>query len=280
MLTVILSDVTLPNSLEEAHHTITTTLPHPLAGVLYGAMVLRDVAVRDMSLSDINDVLQTRAWGSHHLDQLLAETPLDFFVLLSSCGGLLAFQGQAAYGASNVFLDSLAAKRRARGLAASVVDLGLVMGVGFTTREEAGDEVHGRIRVERGNLMLLGETDVHDAVAEAIVAGREKLCDGWGHEILSGVREVNHGAKTLPTWVDNPIFANLLCTPDASEEHKTSGASGAGGLLSLADRLAAAETEDDVRSAVRGKSNIIQTTSHVGSQISTFYYNSAISNLN
>ena len=66
-------------------------------------------------------------WNLHHA----LGNDLDFFVMFSSTSGLMGQYGQANYAAANTFLDAFAQYRHSLGLAASVIDLGVMEDVGF-----------------------------------------------------------------------------------------------------------------------------------------------------
>ena len=65
------------------------------------------------------------------LHQLLANYPLDFFVLFSSASALLGQPGQGNYAAANAFLDTLAHYRRAQGRPALTINWGAWSDLGF-----------------------------------------------------------------------------------------------------------------------------------------------------
>lgn len=107
------SDVTDEAALQAVHRKITASLP-PIAGVLNGAMVLRDVSVRNMAFDQVTDVVGPKVLGSIHLDRIFHETKLDFFILLSSINCIIGNVGQANYAAANMGMCGLAAHRRKR----------------------------------------------------------------------------------------------------------------------------------------------------------------------
>src|SRR5687768_8545 len=130
-------DITSKASLETTLSTIRATCP-PIAGVAHGAMVLRDTLLSNMSSAEMADVLGPKIDGANNLDEAFGEdTSLDFFVLFSSSVCVVGNSGQTNYAAANGYLDGLARRRRARGLAASAFDLGQVAGLGYV--ETAAD---------------------------------------------------------------------------------------------------------------------------------------------
>lgn len=73
-------------------------------------------------------------WNLH--DALLheqADHPVDNFLLFSSLGAMTGQWGQANYNAGNTFLDAFVSYRHSLGLAASVVNIGVVGDVGYVS---------------------------------------------------------------------------------------------------------------------------------------------------
>ncbi|MGP4114701.1 type I polyketide synthase, partial [Streptomyces sp. 4N509B] len=103
----------------------TDTGQPPLTAVVHAAGVGQFTPVADMERGELNDMLAAKVSGASHLDELLAEHPLDAFVLFSSISGIWGSGSQSAYAAANAHLDALAAHRRARGLAATAVSWGV-----------------------------------------------------------------------------------------------------------------------------------------------------------
>ncbi|MDI5965471.1 SDR family NAD(P)-dependent oxidoreductase, partial [Streptomyces sp. SL54] len=97
---------------------------HPVTAVVHTAGTDRGARLGELDAAGLADVLRAKAAGATHLDELLAETPLERFVLFSSIAGTWGGAGQAAYAAANAHLDALADNRRARGLTATSVAWG------------------------------------------------------------------------------------------------------------------------------------------------------------
>ncbi|KAK8134345.1 Reducing polyketide synthase hmp8 [Apiospora sp. TS-2023a] len=110
----------------------------PVRGVLQMAMVLRDVVFEKMSHEAWAEPLRPKVRGSWNLHQHFDHTrPLDFFILCSSVSGVFGNAGQAQYAAGNTYQDALAHYRRARGLRAVAVDLGIMRDVGVLAEQGA-----------------------------------------------------------------------------------------------------------------------------------------------
>lgn len=84
-----------------------------------------------MTFDDWNAVVKSKVAGAWNIHNSLADSNLDFFVLLSSVAGVIGNRGQAAYAAANTFLDALVQHRVQQGLAATVLDLPAMDDVGY-----------------------------------------------------------------------------------------------------------------------------------------------------
>ena len=240
-----LSDITNRDDMNSVYQTIKNTLP-AVAGLISGAMVLRDTAIRDMSFEQMTTVLKPRVDGNLHLDQLFHNENLDFFILLSSMTGVLGNIGQSNYTTSNAFMASLAAHRRQRGLAASVINVGVIVGAGYVTREvsEIGDS-----SLARAGMMWLSEGDFHQMIAESMKAGKSSSLDDI--EISTGLREVGADSAFLPSWYKDPKFARFA----VRELEKNAGNAGKAGA-SIRERLSGVKTREEIYVVVRGKDNV------------------------
>ena len=104
-------------------------------GIIHAAGVVDDVRISDMTPEHLARVMRPKLHGAWnlHVSSLKHELALDHFVLFSSVASLVGNGGQANYVAANAALDSLAAYRRARGLAASSINWGALAEVGMAT---------------------------------------------------------------------------------------------------------------------------------------------------
>ncbi|WP_189240961.1 type I polyketide synthase, partial [Planomonospora parontospora] len=117
---------------------------HPLRGVVHAAGVADNGLVGTLTPERIDAVLRPKADAAWYLHELTAELDLSAFVLFSSAGGMVLAAGQGNYAAANVFLDGLAAHRRAQGLPATAVAYGLwATGTGLS---DLLDEAEQRMR--------------------------------------------------------------------------------------------------------------------------------------
>ncbi|KAL4811323.1 beta-ketoacyl synthase domain-containing protein [Aspergillus unguis] len=238
-IAVIACDITEYDSLSEAHSKIVETMP-PIAGVAQGTMILRDMLIQDMTLEDLTQVLRPKVDGSINLDRVLRNTELDFFVFFSSAASVMGNVGQASYSAANCFMGGLARQRRSRGLAASVMDLGAVLGIGYVAREftDGFDRMAGK------GLVPISETDVHCQFAEAIKASPATAGEDTVWHITSGLKASPPDVPDRPLWYNIPQFVHMTLrdagsssTADASNE----------GVVSIKQQLAEAKTKEDVQ---------------------------------
>jgi acyl transferase domain-containing protein len=124
----------------------------PLRGVFHAAGVMQYEPLSNQTSELMRDILASKMVGGWLLHRLLADIPLDLFVLFSSSSSLLGSPMMGSYSAANVFLDALAHHRRATGKAALSVNWGTWAEVGMATRFQATEEskLHGRTGATKG----------------------------------------------------------------------------------------------------------------------------------
>ncbi|WP_345227047.1 type I polyketide synthase, partial [Streptomyces cremeus] len=114
---------------------------HPLTGVVHAAGLGQAAPLAATPLADVRACAAAKMFGAAHLDALLEDRDLDFFVLFSSVAGVWGSAGQSAYAAANAYLDALAEHRRARGLHATSLAWGPWSGAGMATHEAVSDSL-------------------------------------------------------------------------------------------------------------------------------------------
>ncbi|KAH4115563.1 hypothetical protein HBI55_203610 [Parastagonospora nodorum] len=137
--------------------------PMPVAGVMQMSMVLKDAPANQMTFPEWNVCVQPKVQGTWNLHDALISAPLDFFVLFSSINGVTGQHGQANYTAANAFLDAFVRYRHSRGLAASVIDIGVMSEIGVVAQDE---RLANQFR--KAGYAMLGEQDLLDGLSIAI----------------------------------------------------------------------------------------------------------------
>lgn len=157
-------------ALSEVYSDIVSTMP-PIAGVANAAMVLRDKPLSNMSIDDFNVVLRPKVDGSKNLDELFYNDELEFFILFSSMASVVGNPAQSNYGAANMFMSTLAAQRRQRGVAASVISIAMLLGIGYIAQSLNTDStVESQMR--KFSYLAMSESEFHSLFAEAVQSGR------------------------------------------------------------------------------------------------------------
>ncbi|KAH9887118.1 hypothetical protein F4778DRAFT_786418 [Xylariomycetidae sp. FL2044] len=188
IIKVLPCDITSRDSLHQCYEEIRQTLP-PVAGIVNGAMILRDNLFENMSFEDFKTVLDPKVKGTRLLDELFYDTPLDFFVVTSSLTAIIGNSGQSNYTSANMFMVALMAQRKKRGLAGSAMGMSSLLGLGFIERSK---ELDGDYFTKLG-CKNISETDLRLQFAEAILIGRPEH-DNIYAEIGSGL---------VPTYADD-----------------------------------------------------------------------------
>ena len=97
---------------------------HPLGAVVHSAGVLADATIESLRPEGFPPVFGPKVAAAWTLHELTADLDLSAFVLFSSAAGVMGGPGQGNYAAANVFLDTLAQRRRCEGLPATSIAWG------------------------------------------------------------------------------------------------------------------------------------------------------------
>jgi 1-acyl-sn-glycerol-3-phosphate acyltransferase len=136
---VIRGDVSKRDDVRTLLNQIRATMP-PLRGIVHAAMVLDDVALREMTPERFNRVLSPKVAGAWNLHTETQNDRLDHFVLFSSIAAMLGNPLQANYCAANTFLEGIARHRSAIGKPSLSVFWGVLSETGYVSRTaDVGD---------------------------------------------------------------------------------------------------------------------------------------------
>lgn len=94
----------------------------------------KDSLINKMTLADYEDALRPKVRGTLNLHQQLSPTTLDFFILLSSCAGIIGNNGQANYASACTFQDAFARHCTRLGMLTRSLDLGMIDGAGYVSQ--------------------------------------------------------------------------------------------------------------------------------------------------
>lgn len=237
-------DVTNKQSLRACYDKICHTLP-PIAGVANGAMILQDRMFQNMDFDAMASVLKPKVNGSKYLDEIFSEDTLDFFILFSSITAVVGNSGQSNYIAANMFMTSLAFQRKKRGLPGSVIDISSLVGIGYVERSETFDaEYFSNIGYTN-----ISEQDLHQAFAEAILAGRPEYDESA--EIVTGFAPAYADVEIKAQYRHDLKFCHYIIERPGEKKNANQAA-----VVAVKIQLFAAESRDQVYGILHSKTVI------------------------
>lgn len=200
----------------------------PIAGVIQGAMVLRDKPYETMTHDDYHAAIHAKVagtWNLHNASVQPSLPPLDFFTLLSSISGVVGNKGQANYAAANTFLDAFASYRLGLGLCANTVDLGAIQDVGYIA-EQGGSSLEARFDkrqwtpINEGMLHRILNLSVFQQQQQPLnKSSCSQLITGIAYPLAEGASEVSQ----------EPRFRYLFSTHGGANANNGEGAAVGGG---------------------------------------------------
>ncbi|KAI1491433.1 hypothetical protein F5X96DRAFT_478283 [Biscogniauxia mediterranea] len=230
-------DVADPTDVEELINNGLEGLP-PVRGLIHGAMVLRDILFEKMTYNDYTTVIESKVHGGWNFHRALINTPLDFFVAISSVAGMVGNRGQAAYAAANCFLNALVQHRISLGLPASSLDLTAISDSGYLAEDlEKAAEVARNLGSD-----TICEAEVL-ALLGAAISGR--LATACNNHTITGMRIT---PTMQPFWTPDAKCKHLR---EAAEAAAASDASaGAAKAISYNAAIKAAKTLEEAERVV------------------------------
>lgn len=207
-------------------------------------MVLDDTSFFEMPFEKMQKVLGPKVKGAIFLDEIFQNDVLDFFVFFSSVTAIAGNRGQSAYTTANMFMSSLVTQRRQRGLAASILHIGAVMGVGYINRGFS-DAIFAALR--KTGFMMMSEREFHLCFAEAVVASHP--CSDLNPEVITALETIR-STEVRPPWADFPRFQHCVQLEEAGDkkEKKKTAA------VSVKIRLQEAVNASEVFEIISGES--------------------------
>ncbi|OEV11646.1 type I polyketide synthase, partial [Streptomyces nanshensis] len=134
----------------------------PVRTVFHAAGLGQSTPIDGMTLEEFRSVCAAKTAGARVLDELFdGAGDLDAFVLFSSASAIWGSGHYASYAAGNSFLDALAERRRARGLAATSVAWGVWAQSGILGAE-------GEEQLRRRGLVPMAPEDCVAALAQVL----------------------------------------------------------------------------------------------------------------
>ncbi|KAH6653256.1 KR domain-containing protein [Truncatella angustata] len=126
---------------------------------------LQDSVLERMSVADYETTVKPKVEGSWNLHELLSDTKLEFFIMLSSLTGIFGSSSQSNYAAGGAFQDALATYRTSRGLAGVSIDLSVIDSVGYAAEHEGVAKRPSKI-----GYRVLSQEDVLEAIERAVAS--------------------------------------------------------------------------------------------------------------
>ncbi|WP_425574847.1 type I polyketide synthase, partial [Streptantibioticus ferralitis] len=215
------------------------TTEHPLTAVLHTAGVLDDGVLDALTPERFEYVWRAKALSALNLHELTRDLDLSAFVLFSSISGTLGSTGQANYAAANAYLDALAERRRADGLAATSIAWGA-----WAAGMAADSEIEQRMR--HGGVPPMAPELAIRALRQAIELGEPALTvsDIDWTRLTPGFVAV----RRSPLIGELPEVRRIL---DSADAVPSSGAAAGSSLAERLSGLSGAEQERMLLDLVR-----------------------------
>ncbi|KAL8795885.1 MAG: hypothetical protein Q9195_001765 [Heterodermia aff. obscurata] len=218
-------DVTDENDVEElAAGEVFRDLP-PIKGLIHGAFVHQPALFENLTYEVFASTVLPKVQGAWNLHNCFFKhnNPLSFFISLASTSGVLGSIGDAAYSATTTFLEAFSAYRRSMGLAASTIDLGPVLEIGYLDRQSAQIQAQAKDtfggEVSEGEVLAILDVAIsrQQQAHTSSMASKSNLNGCDDDTIIGGLQYTGHPAQTF--WSCNSLLTHLIHAHQMSLSH-------------------------------------------------------------
>lgn len=166
-----------------------------------------------MNFEQYTTVIESKVKGAWNFHHALENTPLDFFIVISSAAGAVGNRGQAAYAAANTFLNGFTQYRVSKGLPGSSIDLTAVSDAGYLA-----EDLDKAAEVARN----LGSDTICEAEVLALISAAisGKMASTCNNHSITGMRIT---ATMRPFWSQDAKFVHLLKVAEEAAKELSSG---------------------------------------------------------
>ncbi|KAM0360408.1 hypothetical protein ACHAP4_002485 [Fusarium culmorum] len=233
---LVQADVSDKDALTRAYQQIVEQMP-PVCAAANAALLLSDRTFSELKVQDFLKVFGPKVKATQNLHDLLKDQKLDFFIMFSSLASVVGNRGQANYAASNLFMSAIAEQRRAQGLAASVMHIGMVLGVGYVSSTGAHEAT-----LRSYNYMAISEADLRNMFSQAILVGQPN--SGHGPELITGLNRYSLESDAQKYfWRDNMRFSHHTLEEERQERSSST-------KISMSQRLEEAKDAAEILAIV------------------------------
>ncbi|KAA8645229.1 Type I Polyketide synthases (Type I PKS), partial [Aspergillus tanneri] len=233
---VMQMDVADKESVRSVYADVHETMP-PVVGVCNAAGVLSDKMFDNLSVDDLEYVWGPKVHGTMHLNELFSEPSLNFFILFSSLGSVVGTTGNSSSHAAHLFMSSVVQQRRQKGLAASIINISMVVDSGYVA-EQGKDMIQS---MKNQGHAPLSEADFLHSFAEAVVASNPQSTRS--SDIVIGLEMAKQSAldQARPPWYSNPRLSHFVSNSPIQVEKRPISSS----KLSTRERLQSSQCKQD-----------------------------------
>jgi NADPH:quinone reductase-like Zn-dependent oxidoreductase len=208
-----------------------------IKGVFQCAMVLRDALFTNMTHRDWVEATRPKVQGSWNLHNQLKE--VDFFITLSSFAAVIGNRGQGNYAAAGAYEDTLSYYRRARGMHAVTIDLGIMRDIGVLAENGMVDAFRDW---EKPYGMCVA--DFHALIKQAMFGD---INQDIAPQILTGIAT---GGSAIDAGIASPFYLEDARFAIMAATDLEMNCADGGGLVSTENRISQAGSLEEASQVV------------------------------